>query len=143
MNNKSGFTLLEILVVVMIIAILATIVGVNVIPRLGQAKAAAATAQIEIFKTALSLYRMDNDCFPTQEQGLEALYEKPTIAPIPEKYFEQGYLESRKLSLDPWRHDYVYIVPGPDNQPYKIISYGADGEPGGDGKNADISSADM
>ena len=143
MNKKYGFTLLEILVVVMIITILTTIVGVNVIPRLGQAKTAAAVAQIGIFKTALSLYRMDNDCFPTQEQGLEALNEKPTIAPIPEKYVEQGYLESQTLPLDPWSHDYVYIVPGPDNQPYKIVSYGADGEPGGDGKNVDISSFDM
>ncbi len=141
MRRSEGFTLLELLVVVVIITILATIVGVKVAQRPAQARVAAAKAQIANFRTALQMYRMDNGRLPTVEQGLKALCQKPAIAPVPERYPEGGYLESRKVPLDPWGREYVYIVPGPDGEPYEIISYGADGEPGGDGEAADISSA--
>jgi len=141
MKTQSGFTLLEILVVVLIITILATLVGINVIPELGKSKAAVAQAQIGTFRTALNMYRMNHGQYPTQSQGLMALVEVPVIPPIPDPYPETGYLETRRLPLDPWNHDYVYVVPGPDREAYEIISYGADGEPEGEGENADIRSS--
>ena len=141
--KKAGFTLLEILVVVLIITILASIVAVKVIPRLGESKVAAAKAQMSNFDTALDLYRLDNGCYPTQEQGLEALCEKPKIPPLPVKYSDEGYLKKKMLPLDPWGHEYVYLVPGAEGEPYEIISYGSDGEPGGEKEAADISSAKL
>jgi len=143
MNDRTGFTLLEILVVVLIITILATVVGVNVARRPQEARFAAATAQIRTFKTALQLYRMEQGCLPTQEQGLSALCVEPVVRPMPENYPEEGYLGSRNLPRDPWKNDYVYLVPGSDGEPYEILSYGADGEPGGEGEQADISSLDL
>ena len=142
-GRRSGFTLLEILVVVLIITILATIVGVNVAKRPGEARAVAATAQIHTFKTALQLYRMEQGHYPTQRQGLQALVERPTSDPIPQVYPEGGYLESRAVPKDPWGHEFVYMVPGPETLPYEVLSYGADGQPGGEGENADISSATL
>lgn len=142
MKSNGGFTLLEILVVVMIITILATIVGVNVYKDPGKAKVAAAKAQISGgFMEALERYRMDNGFFPTQEQGLDALRTKPGISPVPKDYPEEGYM--RKIPSDPWGNPYVYLIPGSKGAPYEIISYGADGEPGGEGEKADISSADL
>jgi general secretion pathway protein G len=138
---RAGFTLLEILVVVMIITILATMVGVSVARHPGQAKATVARAQIQTFRNALQIYRMEQGWIPTQEQGLQALCGRPTTAPAPERYPEDGYLDSRTVPLDPWKHEYVYTVPGPGGEPYEIISYGSDGEPGGTGEAADISSA--
>ena len=140
LRGSAGFTLLEILVVVLIITILATIVGVSVVHEPGKARAAAALVQIGGFRTALQLYRMEQGRYPTQEQGLKALCEKPATPPVPERYPEQGYLQTRSLPLDPWHHEYVYLVPGPEGDPYEIISYGADGEPGGQGEDADVSS---
>jgi len=143
MNNKSGFTLLEILVVVLIITILATIVGVNVAREPGRARTAAAVAQIRSFKTALHVYRMEQGHVPTQQQGMFALCERPTVPPVPEKYPVDGYLESRNLPKDPWGNEYVYLVPGPEGERYEIRSYGADSEPGGEGEDADVSSLDL
>lgn len=143
LKHPSGFTLVEILVVILIISILAGIVGVNVFRHPGEAKVAAARMQIKTFKSALQIYRMDNSRYPTQEQGLEALCIQPTIAPVPEKYPEDGYLDSRKLPRDPWNRDYIYLSPGRNKEPYEIISYGSDGEPGGTNDTADISSSDL
>lgn len=140
MQRRDGFTLLEILVVVLIITILATIVGVNVAKEPGKARAAAAAAHIGTLRTALQLYRMDNGMYPTQEQRLEALCTKPDRSPVPQRYREEGYLESRKLPVDPWGNPYVYLVPGRQGSPFEVLSYGGDGEPGGDGEAADISS---
>jgi len=143
MKRQSGFTLIEILVAVLIISILAAIVGVNVVKRPGEARVAAAKAQLGAFKTAMQLYRMDNGRLPTQRQGLAALCRRPTVPPVPEKYREEGYLDARRLPKDPWGNDYVYLVPGSGGEPYEMVSYGADGEPDGDGQDADISTAEM
>jgi general secretion pathway protein G len=143
MNKKSGFTLMELLVVILIITILSTVVGVKLAGKTDDARAAAAVAQIENFKMALKIYRMDNGGLPTQRQGLEALVEPSTIDPQPRKFPKEGYLDRRTLPLDPWGHDYVYIIPGANGETYEIICYGHDGEPGGIDADADISSSDM
>ncbi|MBM4142941.1 MAG: type II secretion system protein GspG [Lentisphaerae bacterium] len=142
-KTNGGFTLLEILVVVLIITILATVVGVHVAREPGRARAAKAIAQIRIFTTALNVYRMEQGRYPTQEQGLGALVNRPVAPPVPARYPEAGYLESRRLPADPWERPYLYLVPGQDGAPYEIVSYGADGEPGGEGEDADISSAQL
>ncbi|OVE76342.1 type II secretion system protein GspG [bacterium E08(2017)] len=143
-SKKAGFTLVELLVVVAIILILTSYVGVRIMSRPDEAKIAAARAQIDTFKLALSAYRLDNGFIPTEEQGLEALVEIPTTEPIPENYTKDGrYIDSRAVPMDPWGNEYVYMEPGTDNERYEIICYGADGEPGGEDEDADISSADM
>ena len=142
-RRVGGFTLLEILVVVMIITILATIVGVNVAHEPGRARIAAARAQMGILRNALQMYRMDQGHYPTQQQGLRALCERSRTPPIPEKYPADGYLESRNLPLDPWQHEYIYLIPGQEGTPYEIVTYGADGEIGGEGEAADLSSRDL
>jgi len=142
-GSRDGFSLLEILVVVLIITILATIVGVSVVKEPGRARVAAAKTQIKVFGTALRLYRMDNGQYPTQQQGLIALVEKPALAPVPQSFRSEGYLESRNLPLDPWGNAYVYLIPGSDGSPYEIITYGSDGEPDGEDEAADISSAEL
>jgi len=143
MNARSGFTLVELLVVVLIIAILATYVGVNVAREPGKARKAAAVMQVKTLKAALEMYRMEQGHLPTQEQGLKALCEKPVLSPIPETYPGDGYLESRKLPVDPWGHEYVYLVPGSRGESFEIICYGADGREGGEAENTDISSSEI
>jgi len=140
-RDNAGFTLLEILVVIFIITLLTTLVGVNVVNRSTEARQQVALTQIETFKRALQLYRMDNGRYPTQRQGLWALCVPADTEPKPRKFPEGGYMETPVLPKDPWQNDYVYLVPGPPGFAYEIVSYGADGEPDGDGEAADISSA--
>lgn len=142
-SRKSGFTLMEILISVVIISILVTIVGVSVIRRPGEAKVAAAKLQVKNIKHAVQMYRMDQGRVPTETQGLEALCVKPVRGPIPEKYPEEGYLDSRKVPIDPWGNAYIYLAPGRNKEPFEIISYGSDGEPGGEDEASDISSSDL
>lgn len=142
-RRRCGFTLLEILVVVLIITILATVVGINVAREPARARVAATRAQLQTVKTALNLYRMDNGFLPTQEQGLMALCRRPDRPPIPQNYREGGYLESRQVPRDGWGREFVYLVPGPEDLPFIVISYGADGEPGGQGEAADLTTADL
>ena len=143
MEHKNGFTLLEILVVVMIVTILGTIVAVRVLPELGKARSSKAVAQIANFQTALKLYHLDNKRYPTQQQGLQALCTAPTRPPLPANYRPGGYLEKPGIPEDPWGGQYVYLIPGAGGAEYEVICYGADGEPGGDGEAADISSLDL
>ncbi len=138
---RAGFTLVEILVVIAIISLLAGVVLLNIAPQMGLGAQAAAKAQIQVLSTAATTYRMAHGRYPTQEQGLDALVRKPTREPIPENYPESGYLDGRTIPLDPWKRPYLYIIPGRQNENFEIFSYGADGEPGGTGANADISSA--
>ncbi len=136
--KRAGFTLLELLIAVVIITILAGIVGVQLADAPHDARVAATQAQIQNFVLALNRYRMDHGRLPTQAQGLQALVQRPTVEPTPSHYPEHGYLESRSVPKDPWGNPYVYLVPGRDGSPFQIISYGADGEPGGEGRDAEI-----
>ena len=138
----SGFTLVEILVVIAIISLLAGVVLLNIAPQIGMGSQAAAKAQIQVLSSAATTFRMAHGRYPSQQQGLEALVKKPDQEPVPQNYPDGGYLNSRNLPLDPWKRPYIYLCPGRQNEPFEILTYGADGEPGGDGANADISSAD-
>lgn len=142
MEDNKGFTLLEIIVVVFILSILAAIVAPKIIGRTDDARIAEAKVQIKNFETALKLFKLDNGFFPGTEQGLEALIEKPAVGQVPQKYRDGGYLEQRKIPLDPWGSPYLYISPGVYGD-FDIMSYGADGKEGGEGKDADIKSWDM
>ena len=142
-DRQSGFTLIEILVVIIIITILASIVSVNVLRKPGEARVSAAKLQIKQLQTAVQLYKTEQGRTPTQEQGLEALVSKPVTDPLPQQYPVDGYLESRKLPKDPWNNDFIYLVPGRAGEVFEIISYGSDGEPNGEGDAADISSSDL
>ncbi|HEU4631966.1 MAG TPA: type II secretion system major pseudopilin GspG [Gemmatimonadaceae bacterium] len=135
---RRGFTLIEILVVIVVIAILATLVAPNVFRHVSTAKESTAKSQIEMLGAALDAYRLDNGKYPTTEQGLAALWEAPTVEPAPN--WTQPYLR-KPVPLDPWGHAYVYVSPGEVNpQGYDLVSYGADGQPGGEGEDADITS---
>lgn len=138
MNNR-GFTLIEIMVVIAILALLAALVAPKIIGRSDDAKIADAKVQIKNIETALKLYKLDNGVFPSTEQGLTALVEKPTVGQIPRNYKAEGYLESKKVPKDPWGSDFAYLSPG-EHGDYDLYSLGADGVKGGEGINADIES---
>jgi|SRR5262245_23247344 len=136
--RRSGFTLIEILVVIVVIAILATLVAPNIFQHVGAAKDATAKSQIEMLGAALDAYRLDNGRYPSTEQGLGALWEKPTVDPPAN--WKAPYLR-KPVPLDPWGRAYVYLFPGQANaQGYDLLSYGADGKAGGEGEDADITS---
>jgi general secretion pathway protein G len=143
MNKRSGFTLIEILIAMTIIGILSGVVGLSVAGHLRKAKLEAGKAQIRTFQTALQMFKAAHAQFPSTAQGLEALCGVPAISPIPKDYPPEGYLESRNLPKDPWGNSYIYLVPGRKGEPYEIVSYGADGDEGGSGEAADISSAQL
>ena len=135
MKKSLGFTLLEIMVVVVIIGILAAAIVPNIIGAADDARVIAAKADIANIGQALKLYRLDNSMYPSTEQGLGALSVKPTTAPQPNNYKSGGYLE--KMPKDPWGRAYLYLQPGVKGE-IDIYSLGADGQPGGTGYNADI-----
>lgn len=142
-SAKAGFTFMELLVVILVISILSTLVGIAVRHIPAEARKAAARENISRFKVALEMYNAEQGNFPTQEQGLSSLCRKPETPPIPNNYPEGGYLDSLDVPTDPWKNDYVYVVPGPEGKPYEIISYGRDGDEGGEGEDSDISSLDL
>ena len=142
LRNNAGFTLIEIMVVIVILALLAALVGPKIIGRSDDAKVADAKVQIRNMETALKLYKLDNSSFPTTDQGLAALVTKPTVGVIPKNYKAEGYLESKKLPKDPWGSDYVYLSPS-EHGDYELCSYGSDGARGGEGKAADICNYNM
>ncbi|PLX93057.1 MAG: type II secretion system protein GspG [Desulfuromonas sp.] len=136
-RNQRGFTLIEVMVVVVILGILAGIVVPKLLDRPEEARRTKAELQIKGIEDALALYKLDNGLFPSTEQGLMALVEKPDSGRIPIKYREGGYM--KKIPSDPWGGNYIYLSPGL-NGDYDLLSYGADGEPGGEGKDADVQS---
>ncbi len=137
-KDEAGFTLIEILVVVFIIGLLATIVSVNVIGQGDKARVTKAQADLKQIEQGLHLYKLDNGIYPTTEQGLGALVQKPTTGPQPRKYNNEGYIQ--KFPQDPWGNGYVYLS---DGQKFVLKCLGADGEQGGEGYNADIDSKDL
>ena len=142
-KKDKGFTLIELMVVIVIIGILATLLIPRIMERPEEARRIKAKMDIKTIESALKLYKLDNGNYPTTEQGLEALIKKTEIPPVPKRWKEGGYLETKNIPLDPWGNPYVYISPATGGYDYEIISYGADGEPGGTGKNTDISSKDI
>ena len=139
MNKQSGFTLIEIIVVLVILGILASIVVPNVISRTDQAQIVKAKQDIRAMESALQMYRVDNFKYPSTDQGLQALAEKPT-GDAAKNWQSGGYI--KKLPKDPWQNDYQYLSPG-ENGEFDIYSLGADGRPGGTEANADIGNWDL
>ena len=137
---RSGFTLIEIMVVIVILGVLAALVVPRIMERPDDARAIAAKSDIATIMQALKLYRLDNQRYPTTEQGLGALVAKPEIPPVPPNWKPGGYLE--KLPKDPWQTAYQYLNPGLQGE-VDVFSFGADGQPGGTGKDADIGSWDL
>jgi len=135
--KRRGFTLIELMIVVSIIGVLSAIVVPKLMQRAQEAKITAAKMQIKNFKTALEMFYLDNGFYPSTEQGLQALVKKPATGREPKHYRKDGYMD--KVPLDPWGNPYIYRCPG-EHGAYDIISYGADGEPGGEGANKDITS---
>ncbi len=138
-GKQSGFTLIEIMVVVVIIGILASVVVPRIMDNPDKARVAKAKNDIQAIGGALDIYRLDNYVYPTTDQGLEALVTKPTSSPEPANWKQGGYI--KKLSKDPWGNEYLYLNPGEHGET-DIYSLGADGAPGGDGPNKDIGSWD-
>jgi general secretion pathway protein G len=140
MKNQKGFTLIEIMVVVIILGLLAGIVLPKILGREEEAKVSAAKVQIKAFESALDGFKLDNGFYPTTDQGLNALIKKSEVGRIPDKWKDGGYLKPARIPKDPWGKDYLYFAPGNEGREYEIVSYGPDGEQGGEGKNADIES---
>ena len=132
-----GFTLIEIMVVVVIMGVLAALVVPRLMGRADDARVLAAKQDIATLMQSLKLYRLDNQRYPTTEQGLQSLLTRPTIAPLPASWKTGGYLD--RLNKDPWGNAYLYLAPGLHGE-VDVFSYGADGKPGGAGVDADIGS---
>lgn len=139
--GENGLTLIEILVVIVILGVLASLVGPAVFSHVGTAKTTTARSQIELLSAALDAYRLDTGTYPTTDQGLAALREEPVQSPRPRGW--RGPYLRREVPLDPWGREYVYEGPGRENSiGFDLVTYGLDGQPGGEGENADVTSWD-
>ena len=136
-HKDQGFTLIELMVVIIILGILAMWVAPKIMDRPGEARQMKVRLDIQNLETALKLYKLDNGPYPGTEQGLQALVEMPESGTIPKKWKKGGYLEKGRVPKDPWGNDFVYLSPGLQGD-FDIISYGADGMPGGEDENKDI-----
>ncbi len=134
-HPAAGFTLIELMVVIVIIGLLATVVMINVLPSQDRAMSEKARADVSLLEQALEAYRLDNLAYPRTEQGLQALLQPPAGLARPERYRKGGYI--RRLPSDPWGNPYQYRTPG-RRSAVDVYSFGADGSEGGDGENADI-----
>jgi general secretion pathway protein G len=141
-TDTSGFTLIELMIVIVILGILAMYIAPKFMERPGEAKQVKARLDITTFETALKLYKLDNGKYPSTEQGLQALVEKPETGNVPKKWREGGYLEKGRVPRDPWDNEYIYLSPGLKSD-FDIISYGADNAPGGEGEDRDINNWDI
>ena len=139
MNQQRGFSLVEILVVLVILGLLVSVVAPTVLNRADEARVQKVYADFANIETALKLYRLDNFVYPTTEQGLEALVEPSGLDPIPRNFKKGGYLE--RVPVDPWGRPYLYLSPG-ENGEFDIYSLGADGLSGGEDQNADLGNWD-
>ena len=138
-TRQQGFTLLEVMVVLAIIGSIMALVATNIIGAAGDANIKTTKSQIKLIENALDLYKLHNYTYPTTEQGLEALVQKPTSSPEPKNYQSGGYLKGSKVPTDAWGNEFQYFM---DKGQYEIVSLGADGQEGGEGEYADISSQD-
>lgn len=137
--SQLGFSLIEIMVVLVIIGLLVSIVAPNVLDQADGARVKKVRADFSAIETALSMYRLNNYTYPTSEQGIEALVTRPTIDPIPSNWKKGGYL--KEMPLDPWQRPYLYLSPAEfSDSEFEIYTLGADGVTGGEGQNADIGS---
>jgi general secretion pathway protein G len=143
MKNQKGFTLIEIMVVVIILGLLAGLVLPRILGQEDKARIETAKVQIRSLESALDAFKLDNGFYPASDQGLDALIKKPETGRIPNKWREGGYLKPARIPKDPWSREFVYFSPGNEGREYELISYGADNEPGGEGNNADIESWKM
>ena len=137
-----GFTLIEIMVVIVILGILAGLIVPRIMGRPEEARRTKAALQIRSIESALKLYKLDNGVYPDTDQGLDALVEKPGTGAIPKNWREGGYLEASRVPNDPWGNPFMYIMPG-QNGDFDLSSYGRDGEKGGEGDNADLNSWEL
>ncbi len=135
---NSGFTLIEILVVVVILSILAGLIVPRIMGRPEEAKQVMARMQIGSLESALKLFKLDNGFYPDTEQGLEALVNKPGTGRVPQRWREGGYLDKGRVPKDPWGGEFIYISPGIHNKEFDIMSLGGDGEEGGTGTDVDV-----
>jgi general secretion pathway protein G len=136
-RGERGFTLIELMVVIVILGILAGLIIPRIMGRPDEARRAKARIQIESIETALKLYKLDNGNYPSTELGLQALVQQPSVGVAAKNWRQGGYLEKAKVPKDPWGRDFVYISPGTHGD-YDLSSLGADGEPGGEGKDKDV-----
>jgi len=143
LTDRRGFNLIELMIVLVIIGILATLLIPRIMERPEEARRVKAKMDIRTIESALKLYKIDSGEYPTTEQGLEALIRKPDTPPVPAKWREGGYLDGNSVPKDPWDHPYYYASPTDDGKDYEIISYGRTGQAGGTGKDASISSSDL
>lgn len=141
-KHQRGFTLIEVLVVVVIMGMLIGLIGPNIIGQVDKARVTTARADMATLAQALDMYKLDNHFYPTTDQGLEALVQKPQASPVPKNWNSQGYLKDTRLPLDPWDGEYIYISPGEESRAYELLSLGADQRVGGEEYAADISSWD-
>ncbi len=137
--NVHGFTLIELMVVIVILGILAGLIIPRIMGRPEEARRMKARVQTESMETALRLYKLDNGIYPSTDQGLQALIEAPAVGELPRAWRKGGYLEKGKVPKDPWGHEYVYLSPGLHDD-FDLVSYGADGRPGGEDQNKDVNS---
>lgn len=141
LNNNRGFTLIEIMVVVVILGILAAVIVPRFLSRPDEAKVTKAKLDMKSIEESLGLFKLDNGFFPSTEQGLKALVTKPESGRIPTRFTAGGYL--KKTPVDPWDKPYVYLSPGVYSRDFDLISYGADNESGGEGFDADLNSWEL
>ncbi len=138
LKQEKGFTLIEVLIAIVIIAALTAVVAPELFSRVSKANQTAAANQIDIFKVALNNYRLDNGRYPSNQQGLNALVEEPTTPPLPRDW-DGPYMDKKEIPLDPWENKYNYLIPGTHNtHKYDLWSYGKDGIEGGSDEDADV-----
>ena len=135
--ENRGFTLIELMVVIIILGVLAMYVAPKIMGRPGEARQVKARLDIQNLETALKLYKLDTGMYPNTDQGLQALVEKPETGNVPKKWKDGGYLEKSRVPKDPWGNEFIFLSPGLKGD-FDIISYGLDGIPGGEKENKDI-----
>lgn len=137
-----GFTLIELMVVIVILGVLAGLIVPRIMGRPEEARRMKARVQIESIETALKLYKLDSGSYPTTDQGLQALVEAPSVGNLAKRWRTGGYLEKGKVPKDPWDNDFVYLSPGVNGE-FDLTSYGKDGQPSGEGEDADINNWEL